>query len=106
MYQLKKMLHYGGLKRPAKLVSLSFTFKWYSIFQELITIMTSPNLSLEMAFAPRDLVTIQVGRLSANVYPKVEPIMPTFERAHAFQVIKSMLEPLPVASSSMQLACS
>jgi hypothetical protein len=42
-----------------------------------------------MAFVPCNLVTIQVGCLSANVYPKVEPNMPTFEHAHAFEVIKS-----------------
>ena len=45
----------------------------------------------EMAFVPRDLVSIQVGRLYASVYPKVEPMMPIHERAHAFQVIKSAL---------------
>ena len=50
----------------------------------------------EMTFVPRDLVSIQVGRLYASVYPKVEPTMPIHERAHAFQVIKSALESLPV----------
>jgi hypothetical protein len=49
-----------------------------------------------MAFVPRDLVSIQVGRLYASVYPKVDPTMPIHERAHAFQVIKSVLESLPV----------
>ena len=49
-----------------------------------------------MAFVPRDLVSIQVGRLYASVYPKVEPTMPIHERAHAFQVIKSTLKSLPV----------
>ena len=34
-----------------------------------------------MAFVPRDLVSIQVGRLYASVYPKVEPTMPIHERA-------------------------
>ena len=49
-----------------------------------------------MAFVPRDLVSIQVGHLYASVYPNVEPTMPIHERAHAFQVIKSVLESLPV----------
>jgi len=50
----------------------------------------------EMAFVPRDLVSIQVGRLYASVYPKVEPTMPIHERAHVLQVIKSALVSLPV----------
>jgi hypothetical protein len=50
----------------------------------------------EMSFVPRDLVTVQVGRLSVSLYPKVETGMPVFERAHAFQVNKSALEPLPI----------
>ncbi len=75
--------------------------------------MTLPTTPIsEMAFVPCDLVTIQVGRLSANVYPKVEPNMPTFEHANAFQVIKSALEPLPVDTClildaiGLQLNCS
>jgi hypothetical protein len=54
----------------------------------------------------------QVGRLSANVYPKVEPNIPTFERAHTFQVIKSVLKPLPLDTClildtiGLQLNCS
>ena len=50
----------------------------------------------EMSFVPRDLVSVQVGRLSVSLYPKVETGMPVFERAHAFQVNKSALEPLPI----------
>jgi hypothetical protein len=50
----------------------------------------------KMAFVPRDLVTIQVGCTYASVYPNVEPTMPIHERAHAFQVIKSALEALPI----------
>jgi hypothetical protein len=57
---------------------------------------TAASSGNEMAFVPRDLVSIQVGRLYASVYPKVEPTMPIHKRAHAFQVIKSMLESLPV----------
>ena len=49
-----------------------------------------------MSFIPRDLVTVQVGRLLVSLYPKVETGMPVFERAHAFQVNKSALEPLPI----------
>jgi hypothetical protein len=65
-----------------------------------------------MAFVPCDLVTIQVGRLSANVYPKNKPGIPNFERAHAFQVIKSTLEPIPIDTRlifdvvGMKLNCS
>ncbi len=50
----------------------------------------------EMMFVPRDLVTIQVGRLSASVYPKVDPGMPVFECAHAFQLVKSAFKALPI----------
>ena len=50
----------------------------------------------KMTFVPCNLVTIQVGRLSASVYPKIEPSMPVFECAHAFQLVKSALETLPV----------
>jgi hypothetical protein len=50
----------------------------------------------EMTFVPRNLVPIQVGRLSASVYPKIEPSMPVFECVHAFQLVKSALETLPV----------
>ena len=52
--------------------------------------------SNEMAFVPRDLVSIQVGHLYTSVYPNVEPTMPIHELAHAFQVMKSALESLPV----------
>jgi hypothetical protein len=48
----------------------------------------------EMLFVSKDLVMIQVGRLSVSAYPKVEPRMPIFERAHAFQVTKNTLEAL------------
>jgi hypothetical protein len=48
-----------------------------------------------MPFVPHILVTVQPGCLLASVYPKIEPSMPVFERAHAFQVVKSALEPLP-----------
>jgi hypothetical protein len=58
------------------------------------------------------LVTIQVGRYSAAVYPKVESSMPVYERAHAFQVARTALEPLPVDTRlildalGVQLNCS
>jgi hypothetical protein len=66
----------------------------------------------KMTFVPCKLVTIQVGCLSPSVYPKIGPGMPVFERAHAFQVVKSTLEPLPVNTRlilnaiSTQLNCS
>jgi hypothetical protein len=50
----------------------------------------------EMAFIPRKLFTVQVGHYLVNVYPKVEPSMPVYERTHAFQVACTALEPLPV----------
>jgi hypothetical protein len=52
----------------------------------------------EMTFVPPDLVSVQVGRLSVSLYPKVETGMPVFERAHAFQVNKSALKPLPIVT--------
>ncbi len=59
--------------------------------------MTSPALPVhKMSFVPKDLVTVQVGRLSASLYPKIEPSMPVFERAHAFQVAESAPKALPV----------
>jgi hypothetical protein len=77
--------------------------------------MTSPSSSAKMHkqwFVPKDCVTIQVGRLSASVYPKVESSMPVFEHAHAFQVTKSALESLAVdtrlilEAMGTQLNCS
>jgi hypothetical protein len=41
----------------------------------------------EMTFVPRELVTIQVGCLTASIYPKIH---------HAFQVVKNAFEPLPI----------
>ncbi len=49
-----------------------------------------------MRFVPRELVTIQVSCLSASVYPKIDSNMPIFEHAHAFQVVKNALKPLPI----------
>ncbi len=77
--------------------------------------MTSPSSLAkmhEMLFVPKDSVAIQVGRLWASVYPKVEPSMPVFERAHVFQVTKSTLESLAVdmclilEAMGAQLNCS
>jgi len=39
---------------------------------------------------------IQVGRYSANVYPKIDATMPIFACAHAFQVARSAIELIPV----------
>jgi hypothetical protein len=66
----------------------------------------------EMTFVPRELITIQVGCLSASVYPKIDSNMPIFECAHAFQVVKNALKPLPIDTRiilnaiGMQLNCS
>jgi hypothetical protein len=57
--------------------------------------ITPASLS-EMSFVPKDLVTIQVGRYQAAVYVKLNPSWANHERAHAYQVVKSTLEPLPV----------
>jgi hypothetical protein len=45
---------------------------------------TNPSSIQEMAFAPRGLITIQVGCYLATVYPKVEFSMLIYEHAHAF----------------------
>jgi hypothetical protein len=77
--------------------------------------MTPPSSSAKMhkmSFVPKDCVTIQVRCLLASVYPKVEPSMPVFECAHAFQVTKSALESLAVdtrlilEAMGAQLNCS
>jgi hypothetical protein len=66
----------------------------------------------EMMFVPRELVTIQVGCLSASVYPKINSSMPIFKRTHAFQVVKNALKPFPIETRiildaiGMQLKCS
>jgi hypothetical protein len=59
--------------------------------------MTSaPPASVEMTFVPLQLVQIQIGKVTVYVYPDVTPNMPIFERAHAFQVVKTATENLPV----------
>lgn len=66
----------------------------------------------EMTFVPRPLVVVQVGRLQVSLYPVVDPSMPVFERAHAFQVVKSALEALSIDKRQLldalgaQLNCS
>ena len=60
-----------------------------------MTTITPASLS-EMSFVPKDLVTIQVGRYQAAVYVKLNPSWANHERAHAYQVVKNALEPLPV----------
>ncbi len=65
----------------------------------LIVAMMSPSNPVQVPdifFVPKDLVTVQVGRLSASCYPKIKLSMPIFERAHAFQVTKSALVALPI----------
>ena len=44
-----------------------------------MTVPPSPSGS-GMSFVPRNLVSIQVGGYSANVYPKIDAMMPIFER--------------------------
>ena len=76
-----------------------------------MTVPPSPSGS-GMSFVPLDLVSIQVGRYSANVYPKIDATMPIFERAHAFQVARSAIKLIPVDTRVLfnalgtQLNCS
>ncbi len=66
----------------------------------------------KVSFVPKDLVLVQIERLSASLYPKIKPSMPVFEHAHAFQVAKSALEALPANTHLLlntmgnQLNCS
>ncbi len=60
-----------------------------------MTTFTPASLS-EMSFLPKDLVTIQIGRYQASIYVKLDPVWALHERAHAYQVVKNALEPLPV----------
>ena len=60
-----------------------------------MTVPPSPS-GFGMSFVPRNLVLIQVGCYSANVYPKINATMPIFERAHTFQVACSAIELIPV----------
>ena len=58
--------------------------------------MSAPPASIEMTFVPLQLIQIQIGKATVYVYPVVTPNMPIFERAHAFQVVKTATENLPV----------
>lgn len=49
-----------------------------------------------MGFAPRDLLQVPIGRHFATLYPVIDPSMPVYERAHAFQVNKTAIMELPV----------
>jgi hypothetical protein len=49
----------------------------------------------KMGFAPLDPVDVPVGKMIVKLYPKIIPLMPMHERAHAFQVNKSALKDLP-----------
>jgi hypothetical protein len=49
----------------------------------------------EMGFAPLDPIDVSVGRMNIKLYPKIMPLMPVYERAHAFQVNKTALKDLP-----------
>jgi hypothetical protein len=48
----------------------------------------------EMGFAPLDPVDVSVGRMNVKLFPKIMPLMPVYERAHAFQVNKAALKDL------------
>ncbi len=42
-------------------------------------------------FAPRALVTVNIGRATVNLYPVINQSMATHERAHAFHINKTAL---------------
>ena len=42
-------------------------------------------------FTPKDTVPVTIGRSQVNVYPRVDPLWTTPEKAHAFHVTKSAL---------------
>ncbi len=120
------ILHFHSLKILINLKLTIFCFQHFCIvsflsgapltkeFTQLLVNMTSPQAHLvhEMSFVPCNLVQVRVGCLLVFVYPKIEPSMPVFERAHTFQVVKSALEPLPVhtclilGAIGTQLNCS
>ena len=49
-----------------------------------------------VSFVPHDLVLIQIGQNTATVHPKIDSTMPKHERAHTFQVVRSVFQLLPV----------
>jgi len=49
----------------------------------------------EMGFTALDPVDVSVGRMNVKLYPKITPLMPVYERVHAFQVNKAALKDLP-----------
>jgi hypothetical protein len=60
--------------------------------------MASPHESTivsAMGFTPLELISVNVGRISVKSYPKIDPLIPIFERAHTFQVNKTTLMNLP-----------
>ena len=54
-------------------------YSQYLIFNT--SMPTVPPVFSEMSFIPRKLVTVQVGRYLATVYPKAKPSMPVYEQA-------------------------
>ena len=54
-------------------------------------IMSFSNAVSALSFVPRDLVAVNIGRHSLNLYPCIDATMPVYERAHAFQVNKTAI---------------
>ena len=52
-------------------------------------------------FIPKELVSLQIGRYYAKVYPTVDQGMCKSERAHAFQIAISAFKPLPMEPRMM-----
>jgi hypothetical protein len=51
----------------------------------------NPQVNAEMCFAPLKLVDVAIGCVSVKLYPRITATMPVYERAHAFQVNKTIL---------------
>jgi hypothetical protein len=47
-----------------------------------------------LAFVPKDTVNVVIGKQSANIYPKIEPMWNVEERAYAFHVASTALKNL------------
>lgn len=61
---------------------------------------SNPPSTAHQAFTPKETVSISIGSLTANVYPRIDPLMSIAERAHAFHVTRSALHTLPLLPSA------
>ena len=51
-----------------------------------------------MGFMPLDLVDVHVGRLTTKFYPKIGPAMKIWERAYTYQIAKTFINAVDMAS--------